>query len=122
MRNQEITGIGCFAAPRKLSRIFKKIVNDYALGSFDDVELMQGHGTETTILLNALIAGETVWSPWPRPASADVCSPKKIVGFFLMLSNQRLNLSIFARGNRSRREIFTTSLDELTRLRQKRLN
>ncbi|HIE34583.1 MAG TPA: hypothetical protein EYP79_00085 [Campylobacterales bacterium] len=46
----------------------------------------------------------------------------KKIGFFLTLRNQRLNVSIFARGNRNIRERYTANLDAFTELRLKRLN
>ena len=63
MENQILTGIGCFAGPERLGRIFKRIVQTYTLGKFDSLEWDQGSesdGSEGIKLLKALIAGPAV--------------------------------------------------------------
>jgi len=147
MINKKVTGIGCYAKPATLSRVFKKMVRNYTLGQFESTNLINGHdevrGTEGTVLLKALIAGKagyfpapaegtvllkaliagkTGYFPLPDSESCRVTEIRKITGFFLTLRNQRLNVSIFARGNRNIRERYTANLDAFTELRQKRLN
>ena len=126
MINKKVTGIGCFAKPATLSRVFKRMVQNYTLGQFESINLVNGHdevrGADGTVLLKALIAGKAGYFPPPDSESSSVAENRKITGFFLTLRNQRLNLSIFARGNRNIRERYTASLDAFTELRQKRLN
>jgi hypothetical protein len=116
MQNQTFTGIGCFAKPQRLSRIFNKLVQTYTLGPF------KGNHMGEADLLQALMAGQT----------GDICSAGcknpgfkvsyKITGFYLTVNDQKLNLSIFTKTNSSRPKIITTSLDRLTKLRQRRLH
>ena len=126
MINKKVTGIGCFAKPATLSRVFKKMVQNYTLGQFESFNMVNGHdevrGADGTVLLRALITGKAGYFPWPDSESCRVAENRKITGFFLTLRNQRLNLSIFARGDRDVRERYTASLDAFTELRQKRLN
>ena len=126
MLNKKVTGIGCFAKPATLSRVFKKMVRNYTLGQFESISRVNGHdevrGSDGTVLLRALIAGKAGYFPSPDSESCSVAENRKIIGFFLTLRNQRLNLSIFARGDRNIRERFTASLEAFTELRQKRLN
>ena len=126
MINKKITGIGCFAQPATLSRVFKKMVQNYTLGQFESIDLVNGHdevrGADGTVMLRALIAGKAGYFPSPDSEFHRVAENRKITGFFLMLRNQRLNLSIFARGDCNIRERYTASLDAFTELRQKRLN
>ena len=59
MDNQTVIGIGCFAQPDKLSRLFKKLVQDYALGSVEGDQLIDQYiapGCEGFDLLGALLA------------------------------------------------------------------
>lgn len=125
MENHNVIGIGCYARPQRLSRIFKKLVQAYTLGPFKGNQLFNEpaskdiHGVD---LLQKLMAGEN-----SDISSGDCENPNlkafsKITGFYLMLNDQGLNLSIFARFNNRRSEIVTTRLDGLTKLRQKRLN
>ena len=124
MKNQNVTGIGCFAKPERLGRIFNKLVQNYTLGPFEGKQLHEQllDGNESVDLLQALTA-VMVDGNNPREAmNHEFKESKKIIGFYLNLNGQKLNLSIFARGDCTRSEIFTTSLDKLTKLRQKRLN
>jgi hypothetical protein len=125
MENQMFTGIGCFAKPDRLGRIFSKLVQNYTLGPFKENQLFDGpisKESEGADLLQALMAGLTTGSIAGAYESPNFSGPKKITGFFLSLKDQKLNLSIFARGNSSKREVYTTSLAELTKIRKKRLN
>jgi len=126
MISKKVTGIGCFAKPATLSRVFKKMVQNYTLGQFEATNLVNGHdevrAAHGTVLLRALIAGKAGYFPSPDSESCSVAENRKITGFFLTLRNQRLNLSIFARGDCNIRERYTANLDAFTELRQKRLN
>ena len=42
MENQNFIGIGCYAKPERLSRIFKKLVRAYTLGPFKGSQLFDG--------------------------------------------------------------------------------
>ena len=122
MRHQMITGIGCFAKPEKLSRVFRKMVNSYTLGKVEELEWMDGHETDGKILLKALIAGESGGYPQQRSGGGVTTANRKVTGFFLTMRGHSLNVSIFAEGGSRSRERYTTNLDELTRIRRKRLN
>ena len=122
MKNQKIIGIGCYAKPKKLCRIFRRMVNNYALGQFEEFELINGHGEDGKMLLKALIAGKTGCSLWQCPNTGDVHEQSEVTGFFLTLRDQKLNLSIFSKGGGDGKEKYTADLEELTRIRRKRLN
>jgi hypothetical protein len=126
MINRKVTGIGCYAKPAKLSRVFKKLVRNYTLGQFESINLANSQdmagGVDGTIILKALISGNAGYLSAPDSESCGVAENRKITGFFLIFRNQGLNLSIFARGDRNIQQIYTTRLDGVTELRQKRLN
>jgi hypothetical protein len=125
MENQIITGIGCFAGPKKLSRIFMRMVQSYTLGKLDGIEWGTGcdsDGTEGTKLLKALIAGKAVRQDSAHPDAVDRLENKKITGFFLTLKDQGLELSIFAENGDCPPERHSAVLDGFTKIRQKRLN
>ncbi|CAB1058080.1 hypothetical protein D1BOALGB6SA_2836 [Olavius sp. associated proteobacterium Delta 1] len=125
MENQIITGVGCFAGPEKLSRIFIRMVQAYTLGKLDGNEWVNGcesDKTEGTKLLKALIAGKAAWQDPAIPDVVDRLENKKITGFFLALKDQGLELSIFAKNGDCRRERHSAVLDGFTKVRQKRLN
>ncbi|CAB1072971.1 hypothetical protein D1AOALGA4SA_1710 [Olavius algarvensis Delta 1 endosymbiont] len=125
MENQILTGIGCFAGPEKLGRVFKRMVQTYTLGKLNGIEWDQdweSDGSEGTKLLKALIAGPAARQSSAGPEAGDRLENKKITGFFLTLKGQRLKLSVFAKIGDRRQERHSAILDGITRLRQKRLN
>ena len=125
MENQIITGVGCFAGPEKLSRIFLRMVQTYTLGKLDGIEWANGYKsdeTEGTRLLKALIAGKSAWQNSTIPDAVDRLENKKITGFFLTLKDHSLELSIFAKNGDCRGERHSAILNEFTQMRQKRLN
>ena len=125
MDNQIITGVGCFAGPEKLSRIFIRMVQAYTLGKLDGSEWINGRESDETEgirLLKALIAGKAARLETALPDAVDERKNKKITGFFLSLKDQVLELSIFAKSGDCRRERNSAVLDKFTTARQKRLN
>jgi hypothetical protein len=125
MDNQIITGVGCFAGPEKLSRIFIRMVQAYTLGKLDGSEWINGRESDETEgirLLKALIAGQAARLETALPDAVDERENKKITGFFLSLKDQVLELSIFAKSGDCRRERHSAVLDKFTTARQKRLN
>jgi hypothetical protein len=125
MENQTITGVGCFAEPRKLSRIFLRMVQTYTLGKLDGIDWINDCGsdeTEGTRLLKALIAGKSAGQNAMFPGVDDRWPNKRITGFFLTLKDQVLELSIFAKNGNCRRERHSAVLDGFTKVRQRRLN
>ncbi len=125
MKYQTVTGIGCFAKPEKLSRIFLKMVRNYALGQIEGIDLtgdFESGGTDSTRLIEALITGQSLGSD---PSDSDACGAsenKKITGFFLALKDHRLKLSIFAKKGSCPQERHSAVLDTLTSMRWRRLN
>ena len=125
MKNQFVTGIGCFASPQKLSRVFLKMVQNYTLGQLGRTELADGcesGATEGAELLKALIAGKATCRYSSDPDAADKLENKKITGFFLTLKDQNLKLSIFTKIGDCRKARHSAVLDRFTKVRRKRLN
>jgi hypothetical protein len=125
MRNQIFTGIGCFARPDRLERIFDRIVRNYTLEPIKGIEPPETNLSKKidgTHLLQTLMTDLSATDPSNGKRVGNLTNPKEITGFYLTLNDQKLNLSIFARVKNSRPKIYQTSLGELTRLRHKRLN
>ena len=125
MKNQTFTGVGCFARLDRLERIFSRLVESYALGPFNGIQRLDSQLSQDcdgARLLQTLMADLTDTGQSGGGKTIRLKTPPKISGFYLTLTDQNLNLSIFARDNKSGPEIFRTNLVELTRLRQKRLN
>ena len=86
MITRRVTGIGCFAKPATLSRVFNKIVRDYTLGQFESINPANSQdmagGIEGTVLLKALIAGKAGYLPTSDSDSGGIAENRKIIGFF----------------------------------------
>ena len=125
MQNNMITGIGCFAKPATLSRVFRKMVCDFALGQVEDIGPANRHewgGAETARLIAALMDGEKVKQRPSGSSCPDATEDREITGFFLTLKDQKLNLSIFAKTGGSRKQRYSAILYGITKLRYRRLN
>ena len=125
MENQTITGVGCFAEPRKLSRVFLRMVQTYSLGKLDGIDWIydcRSDETEGTRLLKALIAGKATGRNAMIPGAGDRWPNKRISGFFLTLKDQRLKLSILAKKGDRQLEWHSAILNDFNRMRRRRMN
>ena len=125
MENQTITGVGCFAEPRRLSRIFLRMVETYTLGKMDVIDWIKGCGSEDTEgsrLLEALVAGSPAGQNVAIPGTDARWPQKRITGFFLTLKDQRLKLSILAKIGDRQLEWHSAFLNEFSRMRRNRMN
>ena len=119
MNRSKLMGVGCFAKPDKLSRVFKRAVESYALGEIIE---FNGHHDAGGNLLDTIIAAMPSGRRALKSGRFPDTSNKRITGFFLDFKNQGLNLSLFLKGDNPQQERFTARLDGLTNLRNKRLN
>jgi len=125
MKNQTLIGVGCFAEPQRLSRIFLRMVQTYTLGKLDGIDWVKScvsDETEGTRLLKALISGKAAGHETEIPNADDRWTNTKIAGFFLTLKDQRRKLSILAKKSDRQREWHSAILNEFTQMRHKRLN
>ena len=101
------------------------MVQRYALGQIEGLDLInrgESGETESTRLIEALIAGQILDSDPSDVNTSDAPEYKKITGFFLTLKDQKLNLSIFAKNGGCRQERHSAVLNALTDIRRRRLN
>ncbi len=113
MKNQFVTGIGCFAQPEKLSRIFLRMLRTCMSGRMDEIDLVNEClwvEPESTELIKALIAGKATHLDSPGRNTAKRVENEKITGFFLTLKDHSLELSIFSRNRHRRLERHSASL------------
>jgi hypothetical protein len=105
-------GVGCFAAPRTLSRVLGRMMESYSLGGWEDALDGAAGPSEGVLALRRLMG------------RAGGCAPaeERVAGFFLGFKDRRLHLSVFTRGRGLARRNYTASVDELTGLRHGRLN
>ena len=125
MRDSGIVGIGCYAKPETLSRVLKKWVEHYVLGSIEGLVRDNGEKfdpSEGIQLLKTIIGGPAAKQHVPGADTTGSQQNTRVIGFFLALENQGLNLSIFTRDRHLAGKNYTTNLTCLTKIRQKRLH
>jgi hypothetical protein len=111
-KDRMVVGVGCFAARDTLARVLRRTVESYILGKWDEFLSAGGPPTEGTRLLNRLMAHGVSSQPGK--------CPERVTGFHLLYKNHRLDLCVFSKNGGAAPSTF--NLDELTRIRQKRLN
>ncbi len=120
-----VVGIGCFAKPEVLRRVFKKTLESYILGSFEGLALDSDFSPiqEGVIqFLEDILTDGTEIHPFSRFEIGRQFEPIRITGFFLGYEKQHLTLSIFFLGAGHHRARYTTKLEMLRKIRNKRLN
>ena len=125
MENQIVTGIGCFAQPRKLSQVFSRVVEAYTLGQISATDVVEGYNCRKSgnkKLIRTLIDGGASGHPAVYGETGDLNEYGRITGFYLAFKGNSLKLSIFARNRNRQQEIHSARLENLTRLRRKKLN
>jgi hypothetical protein len=108
--DDRMTGVGCFGAPRTLSRVLGRVMESYSLGGWEDVLDGAAGPSEGVQALRRLMGR--------GGAPAD----ERVAGFFLGFKGSRLHLSVFTRDRGPARRNYTASVDELAALRRQRLN
>ena len=122
MENHIVTGIGCFAQPRKLSQVFSRVVKAYTLGHVSATDLVEGfNGRESGSkkLIRTLIDGGASVRTAVTGKTGDLKEYRRITSFYLAFKGNSLKLSIFARNRNRQQEIHSARLEKLNRFRQK---
>ena len=121
MKYQGVIGIGCYGKPETLSRVLKRMVENYILGNSkrpDRNDSQHCVQFETIKLLKALIGGLLENHQLSEPEIIENIKKSRITGFFLALERRKLNLSIFTRDGQS---VNSVSLDHFPVIRNKGL-
>ncbi|MFO7710103.1 MAG: hypothetical protein R6V84_18190 [Desulfobacterales bacterium] len=108
-----LVGVGCFAGEETLARVLRRMIESYSLGEVADALRERAGATGGGRVLGSLMSGAGRLDP---PENG------RVAGFFLSFKDRRLNLSVFTRRGGLKCEKFTTTLDEIDRLRRRRLN
>ena len=121
----KVVGMGCFAETDTLHRVFRKALENFILGKYEDICPPADrifNAENLTCFFRSVIAIGTA-----RPDPVDrvlefVPRSAKIKGFFLGLNRQTLHLVVFYIDDAHQQTKFTTRLEKFTRLRKKRLH
>ena len=111
-------GVGCFAGQPTLSRVLARVMEAYSLGDWKHVAVANATASREHLLLQELLSGTSGMNDAYTAGKTE----EKIAGFFIAFENQGPRLSVFTRRQGRQNGKYTTSLDELSRLRRSRLH
>lgn len=120
-----IVGIGCFAKTDTLRRAFRKALENFILGKYEDICPPPDRvfkDDNLTCFFRSVIALGAGKPDQAHRASEFVPRSAKITGFFLGSKKRSLHLVVFFIGEGHRQTKFSTRLEKFTRLREKRLH
>ena len=118
-------GIGCFAENATMRRVFRRALEGYLLGKYEDIWPSADrvfNDENLTRFFKSVIHFGTGGSDQLEPASSSVPESAKITGFFLGLNQQALHLVLFFLDNGFQRTRLITRLEKFTLLRKKRMH
>ena len=118
-------GIGCFAEGDTVRRVFRKALESFLLGRYEDLCPSAARvlsDENLTRFFKSVIHFGTGGSDQLEPASNPVPESAKITGFFLGFNRQALHLVLFFLDNGFQRTRLITRLEKFTLLRKKRMH
>ena len=120
-----VIGIGCFAESHTLYRVFKKALENYILGKYEDI----GPGWQRTLNEESVTQffRSVITFGIEKPDQIDralesIPASAIITGFFLGLNKQTLHLILFFLRSGHKRTKFIVRLEKFARLRKNRLH
>ena len=102
MINGQIAGMDAFGRPDTFSKVFKKLLESYALDAIDWYEPDKEHKalkSEVTKFRKASLAADADSRPSVGLGTDFRLESKKVTGFALALNDQILHISIFAQSD-----------------------
>jgi len=118
-------GIGCFAESATLRRVFRKALESFLLGKYEDICASADrvfNDQNLTRFFRSVIHSGTGKPNQVEPVSKSVPDSAKITGFFLGLNKQALQLVVFFLDGGHQQSRLTARLEKFTRIRKKRLH
>jgi hypothetical protein len=107
MINGKVVGLDCFGKPETFSKVFRKLVESYALDCIDWCDKSQSWKvlkSDVTKFLKAAGTARIEDRPSVGLGTDYRLESRDLTGFALAHEDQILHLSIFARGNGDREE------------------
>ncbi len=118
-------GIGCFAQSATLHRVFRKALESFLLGKYEDISASADrvlNDENLTRFFRSVIHSGTGKPHLVGSVFKSVPESAKITGFFLGLNQQALHLIVFFLDGGHQQTRLTARLEKFTRLRKNRLH
>ena len=123
MINGKVVGLDSFGKPKTFSKIFKKLVQSYALDAIDWLEPDKEHKAFKTAVTRFMKASQTALIETnPSVGQGTDCrmESNKVTGFALALDEQILHLSIFGRTDMGSRDKHVSGMRRYSARRRNR--
>ena len=120
--NGKVVGLDSFAKPEIFSKVFKKLVQSYALDAidwFDPDREFKVLKSDVTKFLKASAKAKVESRPSVGKGIDCRMESKEIIGFALALDDQLLHLSIFAGKNEGKRNRHTSRIERFSNRRRR---
>lgn len=117
-------GIGCFAEGHTLRRVFRKALENFVLGQYEDICPLADRASnheDMARFFSSVIHFGTEKPDEFGSISKFIPESSKITGFFLGLNKQAMQLIVFFLDSAHRPARLTARLEKFNRLRKKRL-
>jgi len=124
MINGEVVGMDSLGKPDSFSKVFKKLVESYALDAIDWLESEKEHKvlkSAVTDFIKASQAAQIETRPSVGLGTDFRMESDKLTGFALDLDNQILHLCIFSREDGNEQKKNGSRMERYTRRRQNRV-
>jgi hypothetical protein len=124
MINGKVAGMDAFGRPDTFSKVFKKLLESYALDAIDWYEEGKEYKalkSEVTKFRKAADAAGSEGRPGVGLGTDFRIESGKVTGFGLVLNEKVLHLSVFARGNGNSRDRDGSRMGRFTQRRRNRL-
>ena len=121
--NGKVVGLDTFGKPESYSKIFKKLVESYALDAvdwFDPAKEVKTLRSEVTKFIKASRSTQVETRPSVGLGKDCRLESKKVAGFALTLDDQILHMSIFAKENGPNNVKQSARMERYSRRRQER--
>jgi len=122
MINGHVVGLDSLAKPESFSKVFKKLVESYALDAIDWLEPEKEHKAlkgDVTKFIKSSQAARVETHPSVGLGTDYRLESKKTTGFALALDDQILHLSLFARTNGHDRNKYASKMQRFTQRRNR---
>ena len=124
MINGKVVGLDAFGKPGTFSKVFKKVLESYALDAIDWFDPKKEHKalkSEVTRFQKTTLSADAEAHPAVGLGTDFRLESKKITGFALALDDQLLHVSIFARAGGDNTSIRKSRMESYSQRRRNRV-
>ncbi len=112
MKGENIIGIGCFAKPATLKRVFQKMISSCAPEALRSIAVEATDKIFGPACIGRPAASVAARLPAQAGAAVSDMGRRQVTGFFLSRKGRRLDLAIFTKGECSQRQRYLFTIED----------